>query len=114
MANYSMNVDNKISYSTLTLVNGSALKYEHINSETGDLMDYFYLLKGDDYLPTPKPSEPTKPSSPWLWIVLGGLVAVVVLLFLAKRYGKKLFSRRTRVDLRIAMMKGKETEILEF
>jgi len=111
-------VDNKLSFSTLTLVNGSALKYEHINSQSGDLIDYFYLLKGDDYLPTSEPNKPPTGTNPLVWITLGSLFAIILIaLLLSKPVQKRLFSRRTRVDLKIGMLNNKgnkETEILEF
>jgi predicted MPP superfamily phosphohydrolase len=49
LENYTMNTDSTLSYSTVTLVNSSSLKYEHWNSKTGELMDYFYLMKGAEF-----------------------------------------------------------------
>jgi len=49
LENYSINVNSHYGYSTLTIVNGSALKYEHIGSQNGTVIDYFYILKGDEY-----------------------------------------------------------------
>jgi len=49
LESYTMNIDSTLSYTTVTLVNGSSLKYEHFDSNTGNLMDYFYLNKGEEY-----------------------------------------------------------------
>jgi len=49
LENYTMNINSTLSYSTVALVNSSSLKYEHWNSKTGELMDYFYLMKGEEF-----------------------------------------------------------------
>jgi len=47
--NYTVNINETLGYTIVTVVNGSSIRYEHFASKTGELLDYFYLNKGDEY-----------------------------------------------------------------
>jgi len=106
-----MNHDVEVGFSTITLINDTAIKYEHINSNTGATIDYFYVLKGDEYQGIP--IEPPGTSNPIFWVILAivTIVAIVVGLKMSKRFNGRVS------DLRQSMVGDKtprkETEIYE-
>jgi len=50
-------IDTNFGYSTVKIVNDTSVYYEHINSETGAVIDHFYLYKGDEYRDPCQPDQ---------------------------------------------------------
>jgi len=107
LADYSINVDSTLSFSTITIVNSTALKYEHINSQNGHVMDYFYVLKGDEY-----PYAVKKPTitSPTYWIIgaLAGMIVIVAI------YLKRRSDKRKGDELSQQMLSSGDRSMLDF
>jgi len=102
LADYSKNIDSTLSFSTITIVNSSALKYEHINSQNGKVIDYFFILKGDEYI---RPFYKT----PTFWILAGLLVGLIVLIVI---YMERRSSIR-KGGLLTEKMLGQQDSVLE-
>lgn len=75
MLPYSIKYSTEIAYSTLEVVNKTCLHYKHIRSEDNKLIDYFYLMKGDEY---PYYELPPAPGKSKLGIYLVGALFVIV------------------------------------
>jgi len=105
LANYSIASDPTLSYSTLTIVNGSALKYEHINAMSERVMDAFYILKGDEFRAL-RPFYKT----PTFWVLFGALTGLVVLVVV---YLKRRANIRKVGALNESML-DKDGKMLEF
>lgn len=83
---FSINYNNSIAYSTLTVYNASTMYYAHIDSTTGNLIDFFYLQKGPLY-PYPQNNNTNGNSGTW-WkvaIVIAGVGVVLGLVCFALR-----------------------------
>jgi len=109
---FTMNYNTELGFSTITLVNNSAVKYEHISSKTGEVLDYFYFYKGDQYhgIPIDPPGVTGKPIF-WIVLVIVTSIAICLGLLISRRFNG-------RVDeLTQSMIKNKEprkeTEIYE-
>lgn len=91
------------------MVNESALYYEHISSVDGSVIDYFYLMKGEEYPYLPEEATPFVPLyHPVFWII----VMMVVLLLAVGAY--RAFRRKQIEEdsLEQSMIKDKEAETL--
>jgi len=111
LANYSINHDTDIAFSTLSLVNDSCLLYEHIRSSDGAVIDYFYLMKGSQY---PYPKTPGTKKTHNIWLLMGVVAGIALAAFIGykKWWKRKIMSEREVPLQKTEMMDIKVNELI--